>query len=167
MKKKKLPKYVQEKFIKPQFKIGDRVKYEFLGEHGWGDITKIHKYNDKISYMVKGKNYTYPCGLSFKEYKSYYAGSIFFEESDEYRRNSKHSGRKKDSSKYNNKDSKQISNIDVTRISSRSDGSSKESDNRNVNTKDSRTATRSRKQSENIELEDAINKQKDFLRKFI
>ena len=46
MKKQKLPKYVQQLFKKPQFKIGDHVKYEFLGEHGWGYITKINNYND-------------------------------------------------------------------------------------------------------------------------
>ena len=44
MKKQKLPKYIQEKFKKPQFKVGDRVKYEFLGDSGWGYITKIQKF---------------------------------------------------------------------------------------------------------------------------
>ena len=63
MKKKKLPKYVQEKFTKPQFKVGDRVKYEFLGEHGWGYITKINQYNDKISYMVQAKDYMKELGV--------------------------------------------------------------------------------------------------------
>ncbi len=41
MKKKKLPKYIQEKFKKQQFKIGDIVKWEFLGESGWGVGKKI------------------------------------------------------------------------------------------------------------------------------
>ena len=38
---KKAVKSIQEKFKKPQFKVGDRVKYEFLGDNGWGYITKI------------------------------------------------------------------------------------------------------------------------------
>ena len=90
MRKQKLPKYIQQKFTKPQFKIGDRVKYEFLGEHGWGIITKINKHNDKITYMVKGKGYTYPCGLQIKEYRSYYAGSIDYAETN--KRNNESTG---------------------------------------------------------------------------
>ena len=52
MKKQKLPKYIQEKFKKPQFKVGDRVKYEFLGDSGWGYITKIQKFNDLIIKLI-------------------------------------------------------------------------------------------------------------------
>ena len=81
MKKKKLPKYIQEKFKKPQFKPGDIVKWEFLGESGWGVVKKILNTNDKITYMVKTGKYTYPCGIQIKEYSSYYAGSIDYETS--------------------------------------------------------------------------------------
>ena len=56
MKKQKLPKYIQEKFKKAQFKVGDKVKYEFLGDDGWGIITKIQKFNETVSYMVKTRN---------------------------------------------------------------------------------------------------------------
>ena len=74
MKKKKLPKYIQQIFTKPQFKKDDLVKYEFLGDSGWGIVKKIINANDKITYMVKGNGYTYPCGIQIKEYSSYYAG---------------------------------------------------------------------------------------------
>ena len=40
-KKEKLPKYVINKFKKPQFKLGDTVIYTFLGEKGYGKITNI------------------------------------------------------------------------------------------------------------------------------
>ena len=166
MKKKKYPKYIQDKFTKPQFKVGDKVLYEFLGDSGWGIITKIQKHNETVSYMVKGRGYTYPCGLKIKEYRSYYAGTIFFEESDAYRKNLKDSGGKEAKSRDNNKNRKQISNVDDRRISRQSNRSSKEYDNRDGYSENSTSITGSGTRVKNAELEDAINKQKDFLRKF-
>ena len=87
MKKNKLPKYVQEKFKKPQFKVGDKVKFEFLGEGGIGTISKIQKFNDTISYMVKYCRYSYPCGLRIKEFTSYYAASIDYDISKKLQKN--------------------------------------------------------------------------------
>ena len=79
-KKTKLPKYVQEKFKKPQFKVGDTVNFEFLGESGLGVITNIKKHNDKeVTYTVKQGKYSYPCGLNIKEFRSYYAGGVNYE----------------------------------------------------------------------------------------
>ena len=49
MKKQKLPKYVRQLFEKPQFKIGDLVRYEFLGDRVLGLIISeilILKYID-------------------------------------------------------------------------------------------------------------------------
>ena len=166
MKKQKLPKYVQAIFQKPQFKIGDRVKFEFLGDHGWGYVTKINKYNDKITYMVQGNGYSYPCGIQIKEYNSYYAGSIFFEESIAYRKNLKNTGRKENESRNNSTNRKQISDVDGRTISGGSDGSSKKYDNRNGYSENSTSITGSRTRVKNAELETAISKQKDFLRKF-
>ena len=165
MKKKKLPKYVQEKFIKAQFKIGDRVKYEFLGEHGWGHITKINQYNDKITYMVQGNGYSYPCGIQIKEYSSYYAGSIDYETSKNQRNNepSRSSTIKK---RTNNQSRKTVSGTSRNTISDTRINNRPTDDIRNGNADDSTKNSRSSKKSENIELEDAINKQKDFLRKF-
>lgn len=168
MKKKKniLPKYIQDKFSKPQFGIGDKVKYNFLGNAGWGIITNIYKHNDTISYMVKGSGYTYPCGLKIKEHRSYYAGTIFFEESDAYRKNSKDTGGKKTSSGNNNKDSKQVPNDNGSRVSNKSRGSGKKSNTRNGNSKNSTGSAKSGKGIDTTELNDAIDKQKEFLRKF-
>ena len=165
MKKKKLPKYIQEKFTKPQFKIGDRVKYEFLGESGWGYITKIHQYNDKISYMVQGNGYSYPCGLQIKEHSSYYAGSIDYETSKN-QQNNESSGGSTIKKRVNNQSRKSISRVDSNTISDTNTHNRSEDDIRNGNADDSTKNSRSSKKSENVELEDAINKQKDFLRKF-
>lgn len=165
-KKNKLPKYIQDKFSKPQFGIGDKVKYNFLGNAGWGIITNIYKHNDTISYMVKGSGYTYPCGLKIKEYRSYYAGTIFFEESDEYRKNSKDSKRPQTQSGNNSRDSKRVLNHNGNGVSKKPRRSSKKHDTRNSNAKNSTGSVKSGTGIDTTELNDAINKQKDFLRKF-
>ena len=165
MKKNKLPKYVQEKFTKPQFKVGDYVKYEFLGEHGWGHITKINQYNDKISYMVQGNGYTYPCGLQIKEYTSYYAGSIDYEKSKNQRNNEP--PRSSEIKKRNdNKARKSISRSPSSTISDSRSNNRTANDNGIGNANNTNANTKSTAKSRNSELEDAINKQKDFLRKF-
>ena len=165
MKKQKLPKYVQQLFKKPQFKIGDHVKYEFLGEHGWGYITKINNYNDKITYMVKGKGYTYPCGIKIKEYSSYYAGSIDFEASKD-KRNNEYSRSTKIQKRANNRTRESIAGSNGNSISNTGSGSKSTINNRNGNSKHIQSDQTSRRSLKNNELEDAIDKQKDFLRKF-
>ena len=165
MKKNKLPKYVQEKFTKPQFKVGDYVKYEFLGEHGWGHITKINQYNDKISYMVQGNGYTYPCGLQIKEYSSYYAGSIDYEKSKN-QRNNEPSGSSKVKKRNDNKTRKSISGSSSNTISDTGSNIRPTNDIGNGNANNTNANTKSSTNSRNDELEKAIDKQKDFLRKF-
>ena len=116
MKKKKLPKYIQEKFKKQQFKIGDTVKWEFLGESGWGIVKKILKANDKITYMVKTGKYTYPCGIQIKEYSSYYAGSIDYETSKN-RSNNVKTGIPTTKTRTDNQTRKRLSGSDSNTIS--------------------------------------------------
>ena len=153
MRKQKLPKYIQQKFTKPQFKIGDRVKYEFLGEHGWGIITKINKHNDKITYMVKGKGYTYPCG-----------GSIHYAETN--KRNNESTGVPTTKKRTNNKTRKRISGSDSNTISETRSGSSSANDFRDGNDQNTSTNKGSTERIKSKELDDAIDKQKDFLRRF-
>ena len=165
MKKQKLPKYVQEIFRKPQFKIGDRVKFEFLGDHGWGYVTKINKYNDKITYMVQGNGYSYPCGIQIKEYSSYYAGSIDFEASKD-KRNHETSRNTKSQKRNDNQTRKRVSGSTSDTISNTRTRHKPTDDIGNGNANNIHSNTTSKKTNKNIELEDAIDKQKDFLRKF-
>lgn len=168
MKKQKFPKYIQNLFKKPQFRVGDRVKYNFLGEGGWGVITKINESNEKITYMVKGGRYTYPCGLKVKEYSSYYAGHIFYQESKD--------GIDKRSTGTTRSTRTKKQNDNTIRVgSTRSNGDTvsnkskptygRENDNRLGNAKHVSTNTTSSKETSS-KLEDAIEKQKKFLRKF-
>jgi hypothetical protein len=165
MKKQKLPKYVQQLFKKPQFKIGDYVKYEFLGEHGWGHITKINEYNDKITYMVKTNKYTYPCGIQIKEYTSYYAGSIDIETSKN-RSNNVKTRISTTETRINDQTRKRLSGLNSNSISNTGLKYESADDSRDGNGKNIETNTRSRKTIENVELEKEINKQKNFLRRF-
>jgi len=165
-KKKKFPKYIQEKFSKPQFKVGDKVFYEFLGDSGLGIITAIHKHNETISYMVKGGRYSYPCGLQIKEHSSYYAGSIDFEKS----KNTKHPktvGDAKTKKRIDNKSRERVSGNASSSISDTRTRHSTTNDIGDGNANDTDANIKSRTRSKNIELEQAFDKQKDFLRKFI
>ena len=164
-KKKKFPKYIQDKFTKPQFKIGDKVFYEFLGEKGWGIVTTIHKHNETISYMVKGHGYTYPCGLQIKEHRSYYAGSIDFEKSKNTRHN-KTTGDAKIKKRIDNQSRERVSGVNSSSISDTRIGHSSKNDIRDGNANNTNTDSTSRTKTKNVELEQAIDKQKDFLRKF-
>ena len=165
MKKQKLPKYIQEKFKKAQFKVGDKVKYEFLGDDGWGIITKIQKFNETVSYMVKTRNYSYPCGLQIKEFSSYYAGSIDYEASKN-QRNDESSRRTKNTQRNDSETRKRISRSSSNTISNTKIRHRSKNDSRNGNGDNSKTDETSTATIKNIELEDAISKQQSFLRKF-
>ena len=168
MKRQKFPKYIQNLFKKPQFRVGNRVKYNFLGEGGWGVVTKINESNEKITYMVKGGRYTYPCGLKVKEYSSYYAGHIFYQESkDGIDKGSNGTTRSTRTKKQNDNTVRMGStgsNGNTVSNESRSTYGRKD-DNRLGNAKHISTNTTSSKET-STELEDAIEKQKKFLRKF-
>ena len=165
MKKKKLPKYIQEKFKKQQFKIGDTVKWEFLGESGWGIVKKILKANDKITYMVKAGKYTYPCGIQIKEYSSYYAGSIDYETSKN-RSNNVKTGIPTTETRTNNQTRKRLSGSISNTISNTGSRSRTTDGIGNGNAKYDETNSRSSEPIKKSELDKEINKQKDFLRRF-
>ena len=165
MKKKKLPKYIQEKFKKQQFKIGDTVKWEFLGESGWGIVKKILKANDKITYMVKAGKYTYPCGIQIKEYSSYYAGSIDYETSKN-RSNNVKTGIPTTETRTNNQTRKRLSGSISNTISNTGSRSRTTDGIGNGNAKYDETNSRSSEPIKESELDKEINKQKDFLRRF-
>lgn len=165
MKKKKLPKYIQEKFKKQQFKIGDTVKWEFLGESGWGIVKKILKANDKITYMVKTGKYTYPCGIQIKEYSSYYAGSIDYETSKN-RSNNVKTGIPTTKTRTDNQTRKRLSGSDSNTVSNTGSRSRTTDVIGNGNAKYNETNSRSPGSIKESELDKEINKQKNFLRRF-
>jgi len=165
MKKKKLPKYIQEKFKKQQFKIGDIVKWEFLGESGWGVVKKILNANDKITYMVKTGKYTYPCGIQIKEYSSYYAGSIDYETSKN-RSNNVKAGISTTETRTNNQTRKRLSGSNSNSISDTRSNSRTTNDIGNGNEQHIETNSGSKKSIVQSEIDKEFAKQKNFLRRF-
>ena len=80
-KKIKIPKYIQTKFKKPQFKKGDAVCITWLGEYKYGFIIDVNTDNEEARYKVKSYGTVYPCGIQIKEYKSNY-GQVGFVQND-------------------------------------------------------------------------------------
>lgn len=170
-KKQQIPKYIINKFKKPQFKLGDIVTYSFLGESGRGKIIKIknEKADHYVSYTVKGKDYIYPCGLKIKEHKSYQFGYILYEETKDNIGHDAITGGQIDTTTNDFDSSERTPGTDIPVLSKYAgSGSSKTNDDRSVVTdnsianNESGTTTRDTK-----ELESAIEKQKRFLQGFI
>jgi hypothetical protein len=85
MAKTTIPDKIQSKFEKPQFQLGDAVFFSFLGQKRYGYVTKIKKTGWGIQYNVQSyTGTTYPCGMRISEYTtSYRSGIIFFDETKE------------------------------------------------------------------------------------
>lgn len=83
-KKINIPKHVQSKFKRSQYKVGDVVYFSWLSERKFGEIIQIDKQNEEVTYKVKDNNKTiYRCGLKVKEYKNWQYGFIDFEKTKE------------------------------------------------------------------------------------
>jgi len=78
MAKQKIPTSIQNKFNRQQFKVGDYVYINFLGEKLYGYVKKITERSGTFTYMVQTSTYSYPCGIQIDEYESGTAGNILF-----------------------------------------------------------------------------------------
>jgi hypothetical protein len=187
MAKQKISSQVQSKFEKAQFKVGDIVCFSWLGQKQYGYVKKLKTRNWGIQYNVLNyEKVTYPCGIKIGDSKTQYVvGYIFWDETralsaDELVR------------KYNH----QIESRTIARISEKPRGTSieksadgkirrpdtpivsepiKQDVPRKLSRKDATAITsgpnrkdysRRRKPTSN-ELEDAIQKQRDFLNGFV
>jgi len=65
-----IPKYIQAKFKKPQYKVGNVVYITWLGERKIGKIIEIIKRNEQSYYKVKSIGKLYTCGIEINNYKS-------------------------------------------------------------------------------------------------
>ena len=82
MAREKITEEFQTKFDKPHFQIGSAVFFSWLGTKNYGYVTAIKKAGWGIQYMVKSTSGTsYPCGLYYKGVTtSYKVGIIYLEE---------------------------------------------------------------------------------------
>ena len=79
---KPLPKNIQDKFNKLHFKQGDAVFFSWLGQKKYGYVIKTKTTSWGIQYTVEtAEGRRYPCGIQIAGNKTQYStGCIFFEE---------------------------------------------------------------------------------------
>jgi hypothetical protein len=79
---KPLPKNIQDKFDKLHFKHGDAVFFSWLGQKKYGYVIKTKTCSWGIQYTVEtNEGRRYPCGIQIAGNKTQYStGCIFFEE---------------------------------------------------------------------------------------
>lgn len=181
-KKQNVPETIQKQFDKPQFKIGDPVFFVWLGSKKYGYVTAFKTTNWGIQYTVEENNTRYPCGIEVKTHKTTYTtGYIRYDETraigrDELitRIQTGHSStyselfidtrRTTNESRSESDSSKRISAKNTKRV--KSTGSNTTGKNV-VESSSNGNSTRTRKKRENIELESAIQRQRNFLNGFI
>jgi len=184
MAKTTIPDKIQSKFEKPQFQLGDAVFFSFLGQKRYGYVTKIKKASWGIQYNVQSyTGTTYPCGMRISEYTtSYRSGIIFFDETKEI-------GAEELKRRYNEErealtvsrkprrpeiemsdDNTEIGrDVDRTAKGAKAGGTidGTQHDDVNGNNRVSKQHTKKRASTKKQKLEDAFNKQKDFLSGFV
>ncbi len=177
-KKSKIPAYVLKQFEKAMYKAGDKVIIKWLGQIKTGYVKSSKENNWGRSYMVeveekglkRNDNITrYPCGIEIKGYRTQYDVGFIFHDRTQSRDWPKsitiyeNSGSKEDSQRNNN-----------TSSGGHDDSNSrKNTKRRSSNThKDVAKPSSTRKRTSNAEasskdLNNAIDRQKDFLQGFI
>lgn len=182
IKKQNLPESIQKQFIKNQFKPGDAVFFIWLGSKKYGYVTETKERNWGIQYTVESEGTRYPCGIQIKTYKTTYTtGYIVNDEtrslgqqelitriqtgySSAYTGIFEHPSRSTSESKSDDTTSKRLSSKNSsTTKSTRTNTKSKatiESSTAGVQSNDS-------KKRRNNKLDDAIQKQRDFLSGFV
>ena len=195
MKTKNLPESVQTKFNRKLFKIGQFVCMDWLGDEYYGYIKDIKQTNHGYTYKVATKKYTYPVGVKINQYRSIQTGYILYDRTKElgdaeverrYRESLKHRDIVYRSSTRNDSDSD--TDIGTTNETVLSDKPTtrvrRKNANKSNNTASNEKPTTSRKSSSTksttadksvvksvtrksySKLDEAIEKQKEFLRKF-
>ena len=173
-KKVKIPAYVLKQFDRAMYKVGDEVVIRWLGQKKIGHVTKYQKRPFGISYTVEVKEKNpiskrtssrYPCGIQIKEYcTAYNTGLILHETTQEYY-------------KTRTIDADTRSTTAKVKTNNRSNGVDGSSNNtkatRSRNTVTSKASTKSsakrvrKDNSKARSLDQAIDRQKDFLNGFV
>lgn len=182
MAKQKISDSQQKLFNKVHFKPGEIVFFSWLGIKKYGYV-KTHKETGwGIQYTVESNNTRYPCGIQIKGTKTTYTtGIIFYEETrsigdDKLKRRAEtnhnygNSELIRDSPRPNNESRSDDSN---KRRVSKSSGSKKSKSGLDTARKNDDIDGNTRMQSDNSKkrtnnkLDDAIQRQRDFLNGFV
>jgi len=181
-KKQTAPDAIIKQFSKLQFKTGDVVLFTWLGAKKYGYVKQTKETGWGVQYMVESNDTRYPCGVSIKGHKTAYTtGCIDIDETrsigqDEIRTRIQtgHSStytelftdtrRTEDESRSKSTSSKHISSSDSKTVKSiRTNNTRKDAVKSSANGNTAGT----RKKRENSELDDAIERQRDFLNGFV
>jgi hypothetical protein len=178
MAKQKIPTTIQNKFSRQQYKVGDYVCINFLGEKYYGYVKKVTERSNTFVYMVQTNRYSYPCGIQIKDFLSGTAGNIFFDDtarlgSEEIKRRFESGTVSKDSTgtkrTQTSKNEGRGGNVKATNNEvlqpKRATKHRTKNDDKSSNTTNSKGTT-TRKRKSYSKLDEAVQKQKDFLRKF-
>jgi hypothetical protein len=181
-KKQTMPDAILKQFNKLQFKIGDVVFFTWLGSKKYGYVIKTKETNWGIQYMVESQNTRYPCGISIKGYKTTYTtGCIDIDKTKsidkqelENRAKTGYTGSDSTFFEYTGgstiqSTSQHTTSIDVSRKNNRKSKESKsQSTTKNV-VKSSNVGllTSTSKKRKNNELDEAIQRQRNFLNGFV
>lgn len=183
-KNKHLPDNIEKQFNKALFKQGEPVLFTWLGAKKYGYVKTHKKTGWGIQYSVRANDTTYPCGIQIKGYRtSYHIGCIYFEETNsigvdelkkridagprtytdsEIFRDTPRPNNESRSSDSNKRESSSATNRKTKSNTKRS--TRVENDVKPSNNGVQRQHTKTRK---NSELDEAIQKQRDFLSGFV
>tara|TARA_R110000751_G_scaffold11746_3_gene40896 strand:+ start:1543 stop:2094 length:552 start_codon:yes stop_codon:yes gene_type:complete len=178
-KKTKTPAYVLKQFEKAMYKAGDRVVIEWLGQIKIGYVKRNKENAWGYSYMVEVKQKglkpgdditNYPCGIQIKDYKTDYAVGLILHDRTQRGDWSQSTGIYENTG--SNKTSQRNDNTSVggnDDSNSRKDaiGGSSNSHKDGVKSSATRVHPINAETRESTQLDDAINKQKDFLNGFV
>ena len=181
-KKNQAPDAFQKQFNKIQFKINSPVIFTWLGMKKYGYVIRTKETNWGIQYTVDSEGTKYPCGIQIKTHKTTYTtGLINHDEtrslgqqelvtriqtghSSTYSEIFRDSGRPVSESRDVSTDSGRLSRKDNNATKSTQPKSKSKTI---VQPSSSGVRSNTTTKSENSELDDAIQKQRDFLNGFI
>ena len=182
-KQQNIPEAIQKQFNKIQFHPGEAVYFTWLGSKKYGYVTAIKQTNWGIQYTVEANNTRYPCGIQIKGYKTTYTtGCVHADETrsidaaelarrcqngskSTYSEVIRDTPRPKDESRSSDSNKRESSSATNRKTKSNTKRSTRvENDVKPSNNGVQRQHTKTRK---NSELDEAIQKQRDFLSGFV
>ena len=181
-KKQQAPDAIIKQFEKPQFKIDDAVFFTWLGAKKYGYVKTFKTSTWGVQYLVESDDTRYPCGISIKGHKTAYTtGCIDSDETrsigqDEIKRRIQtgHSStytelftdtrRTEDESRSKSASSKRVSTSNSKSTKTpRANNKGKDVVKLSANGNNAGIA----KKRKDSELDDAIQRQRDFLNGFV
>ena len=184
-KKQKVSDKIQAKFSKPQFQPGDAVFFFWMGQKQYGYVTKTKQASWGIQYTVEScEGLRYPCGIQVQNIKTdYHVGYIYYEDTKTL--GNEEIQRRIAAIKEADRISKNYRRPAISSISNDTDSGTSVATNNGTDPKTRKTRrsvtndipsssvgtnsdnSKKRTKIANPKLEDAIQRQRDFLNGFV